>query len=180
MKHSVSSVTLKTTRPARTVRNYGRKREPRPDELSRISCRYELRERRRRHGLRKGEAAVGKRRAMKASISLENRCTYPYVRDKGMNFPIPRRCEKRGRVTRNGKLFCGVHDPEAVRAREDARAAKFDRQHDILLKRHLAADWMPDALVLLKQGIEIGSSFRLTGWQQEVRAFLQRYNEAVK
>lgn len=42
------------------------------------------------------------------------------VSGKGLNFPRPRACQRSASVTRNGKPFCGQHDPSAIAARKDA------------------------------------------------------------
>lgn len=40
------------------------------------------------------------------------------VAGKGLNFPRPRACTRSASVVRNGKHFCGQHDPSAIAARK--------------------------------------------------------------
>ena len=35
-------------------------------------------------------------------------------------------CQKTAKVERNGKWYCGIHDPEKVKARQDARQKKWE------------------------------------------------------
>lgn len=39
-------------------------------------------------------------------------------------------CERRATVKRGGKAFCGTHDPEAVKKRDDARREKWQQKDE--------------------------------------------------
>ncbi len=47
---------------------------------------------------------------------MSNQCSEMRVYDSGMRFPKPRRCVRNGTVERDGKWWCGTHDPEKVKA----------------------------------------------------------------
>lgn len=51
------------------------------------------------------------------------------VRSNGMGFHW-HQCHSAGKVMREGKMFCGTHDPVAVQARHDKRIAKWDAERD--------------------------------------------------
>lgn len=38
-------------------------------------------------------------------------------------------CEKRAVVTRNGKRYCKIHDPEYVKAKGEERTKRWEAQH---------------------------------------------------
>src|SRR5690348_5347538 len=48
-------------------------------------------------------------------------CVAHVHNDYGVGF---HNCLNKGRWVRGGKLYCGVHDPEAVRAREEKKVLK--------------------------------------------------------
>jgi uncharacterized Zn finger protein (UPF0148 family) len=66
----------------------------------------------------------------------------------------PAPCGNRAKVERNGKFYCGIHDPVAVRAKRDARNAKWDAQREASerqYERHARIRAARDAVVSMAQ-----------------------------
>jgi len=67
---------------------------------------------------------------------------------------VGHRCGKRAKVERNGKFYCGIHDPVAVQAKRDARNAKWDAQREASerqYERHARIRAARDAVVSMAQ-----------------------------
>jgi hypothetical protein len=70
------------------------------------------------------------------------------------------RCSRRSKVERNGKHYCGIHDPVRVAEKDAARKAKWDAErkasHEIYRREtaveNLCADVSTDQLEALGKG----------------------------
>ena len=73
------------------------------------------------------------------------------LRDGGLWDDIQRRCCNTARVCRDGKWYCGTHDPVAIKEREAHRQEKTkpirDRQ-DFLNRKHY---WSSDMLKMIER-----------------------------
>lgn len=61
---------------------------------------------------------------MASALDGGHRCAgvfYP----SGMSFPRPHKCSRKGTVERDGKWWCGIHDPVAKQKKRTAWEAKF-------------------------------------------------------
>lgn len=58
------------------------------------------------------------------------------VIDRQSRFPRFNRCEFDGRVKRNGKWYCHVHDPIKVLERKQKRDQKFKKEFEKTMQRH--------------------------------------------
>ena len=56
------------------------------------------------------------------------------------------RCTRNGKIERDGKWYCGVHDPFAVKARDDASMAKFKAKMDNAARERAKAELAQRAL----------------------------------
>ena len=67
----------------------------------------------------------------------ENQCVEQVHNSFGVNF---HRCPRKGKVSREGKWYCGQHDPEAVEKRRAASAAKWKEEQSLQRAQRAAAD----------------------------------------
>lgn len=72
------------------------------------------------------------------------------VTGKGLNFPRPHACQRSASVTRNGKPFCGQHDPSAIAARKDAGVKARMEEQAQRRRVFIAQQAGPDLLEKLK------------------------------
>ena len=56
------------------------------------------------------------------------------------------KCPNRAKVERDGKFYCGAHDPERIRAKNDALSAKFEADWKAKIEREKAAEEKQAAL----------------------------------
>lgn len=63
-------------------------------------------------------------------------------------------CQKSGKVERDGKWYCGIHDPVAVQAKNAAAKARFDAEYDARRKRWSLEAAAPEMLKTLKRMAE--------------------------
>ena len=52
-------------------------------------------------------------------------CVSVYPKGTGLRFVRPRPCQSAAKVEREGRWFCGTHDPEKVKARRGAERARW-------------------------------------------------------
>ncbi len=64
--------------------------------------------------------------------------------------PTYKPCPRRGKVQREGQWYCGLHDPEAVRERKAASAAKFEVGYQARQATYRLQQAAPDLLAALK------------------------------
>jgi hypothetical protein len=70
-------------------------------------------------------------------------------------------CSKTGKVERDGKWYCGVHDPETVAARNAKRTAEFEKDWAVRKARMKLEAAAPDLLALLVESqTSIGGDWR--------------------
>lgn len=84
----------------------------------------------------------------------DTRCVH--ARRSGWNSSI--RCRNNGTVTRNGRLYCHIHDPDKADARRASREARWDaknKQYDNERAKKAAFERIADAaIVVWKNGRE--------------------------
>lgn len=61
-----------------------------------------------------------------------------------------KRCSRAATVERNGKPYCGQHDPEAITSRRQAKSAEWDAAHERKAARYRLEAAAPDLLAALK------------------------------
>lgn len=62
-------------------------------------------------------------------MNHETRCCAT-VYDHSMNFPRPKQCKRNAMVERDGKPYCGTHDPVSKQSRDEARSAQWKKESE--------------------------------------------------
>lgn len=93
---------------------------------------------------------------------MNNQCSKT-VYDPTMRFPRGHRCKLKAVVERDGSLFCKIHDPVAVKARNDAKEAQWKRESDARQAVHRLNAAAPELLEVLKAVIAEADG----GWLRE-------------
>jgi uncharacterized Zn finger protein (UPF0148 family) len=88
-----------------------------------------------------------------------------------------RRCGNSGKVQRGGKWYCGTHDPEAKRAREERRAEQHARQRAVDTARYAVQDAEREAVAALL-GESGPLSARLSAARETISAARKALGEA--
>lgn len=65
-----------------------------------------------------------------------------------MRFPRPHQCRNRGVLGADGKLYCKIHDPVAIKAKKDKKNAKFEAEM-------LANDAIREKAASLSESLEV-------------------------
>lgn len=66
---------------------------------------------------------------MAKSVPIEERCVAEVWRHEGL-WSSHSRCQRRGTVEREGKLYCRQHDPEAVKQRNAERVERYHSRYE--------------------------------------------------
>ena len=68
-------------------------------------------------------------------------------------YPTP--CAKPAKVERGGKWFCTIHDPEYIKRKEIAWAAKYEAKEAVWVKDHRLQIAAPDMYMALKNMVAL-------------------------
>jgi len=58
-------------------------------------------------------------------MEKDKQCSYDVIYDSWCH---THKCQKKAVVERDGKFYCKIHDPEYVKAKDEARTAKWDKE----------------------------------------------------
>ncbi len=80
---------------------------------------------------------------------LQERCSVEVWHPSG-NWGHGSQCKKRGKIKRGGKWFCGTHDPEAIKAKNEAQRAKWNAEEAAQRRRYARLDLYREAALSLQ------------------------------